>query len=932
MRDSSYVYSFSPLPDGLARFPGYYYLQAYTEDAIMKRIENVERWLKKLCAKQYKELGEVTGIAAVDIAQKLGIHRSNVSSDLNTLFREGKITKVAGKPVFYSVKELDIKECASMNYENDSLSGIIGAELSLKNAVQQARAAIMYPPKGLHTLLYGETGTGKSMFAGTMYEYAKEIGKIRSNAPFIVFNCADYANNPELLMAQLFGVKKGAYTGADKDRIGIVEKAHEGVLFLDEVHRLPPEGQEMLFYLIDKGVYRKLGEPALENKAEILIICATTENIESVLLKTFTRRIPMLIKLPALKERTIEERYELVKYCFRMEAFCIKEDITVTANCIKALLLYDCVNNIGQLESDIKLCSAKAFLDSRMKKGERIVVHSEDLPQYVVKGLFKYKEHKIEIDKFLHQDSIIFSIDESNKEDYEVTQIFNFYEALEEKRKTLELKGINEKDIGLIMSLDIDIYFKKYMLHINKQDLEELYKVVDRKIVYMVDEFLNDAKSRLKQQLDPKILYGLSMHVAKSVERINSGNKIENHQLQDIKKSYPFEFQIAQALGRKIETELGICIPEDEIGFITMFLCMDKAEEQNRGRAGVIVAMHGESAATSIADVANRLLGNSHAVGYNMPLDQKTDIALDHLIKLVKEVDEGKGVVLLVDMGSLVLMGDMIYERTNIPVKTMEMVSTPMVIEATRKALLNGSLEEIHEACMNLSPFVGRIYRDSGLGLGEIKNNIIITACITGQGTAVKLKSIIQQHLEPNHSDIDVLPIEVSTKQVFNKNIQRIKSQKNILAVVSSIEHEDQAILYIPMSEIFKKGGMGWINRQLTMLKSINNMEKVIAENVQIDANTYIECVRRFYIALLKVNIELHDNTLIGLILHLAYVVERVLKGEQLLPITGSNKIRENNLTKVNFIKKELAPMEAAFKIDISLDECVNLVKMIYLI
>jgi transcriptional regulatory protein LevR/transcriptional regulator with AAA-type ATPase domain len=895
----------------------------------MKRIENVERWLKKLCAKQYRELGEVTGIAAVDIAEKLEIHRSNVSSDLNTLFREGKITKVAGKPVLYSVKELDIKECTSMNYENDSLSGIIGAELSLKNAVQQARAAIMYPPKGLHTLLYGETGTGKSMFARTMYEYAKEIGKIRSNAPFIVFNCADYVNNPELLMAQLFGVKKGAYTGADKDRMGIVEKAHEGILFLDEVHRLSPEGQEMLFYLIDKGVYRKLGEPVLENKAEILIICATTENIESVLLKTFTRRIPMLIKLPALKERTIEERYELVKYCFRLEAFCIKEDIIVTANCMKALLLYDCVNNIGQLESDIKLCSAKAFLDSRMKKDERIVVHSEDLPKYVMKGLVKYKEYKAEIDRFVYKDSIKFSIDETNKEDYENTQVFNFYEALEEKRKTLEVKGMNETDIGLIMSLDIDIYFKKYMLHINKQDLEDLYKVVDKKIVDMVDEFLNYAESRLDQQLDPKILYGLSMHVAKSMERIKNGNKIENHQLKDIKKSYELEFEIAQTLGQKIETELGICIPEDEIGFITMFLCLGKAEDQNSGRVGVIVAMHGESAATSIADVANRLLGDNHTVGYNMPLDQKTDVALDNLTKLVKENDEGKGVVLLVDMGSLALVGDMIYERTNIRIKTMEMVSTLMVIEATRKALLSRSLEEIHEACMNLNPFVGKIYRDSGLG-SEIKNNIIITACITGQGTAVKLKSIIQQHLDSNHSDIDVLPIAVSSKQAFNKNIQRIKSQKNVLAVVSSIEHDDQSILYIPMSEVFKKEGMSWINRQLTMLKSINNMEKVIAENVQIDANTYIQCLRRFYIALMKVNIELNDNTLIGMILHLAYVVERILKGERLLPITGSEEIKQNNLVKINFIKKELAPMEAAFKIDISLDEYVNLVKMIY--
>jgi len=84
-----------------------------------------------------------------------------------------------------------------------------------------------------------------------------------------------------------FRGKKGAYTGADRDRAGLVEKADGGILFLDEVHRLPPEGQEMLFYLMDKGIYRRLGESESQHKANVLIICATTESIESVLLRTF---------------------------------------------------------------------------------------------------------------------------------------------------------------------------------------------------------------------------------------------------------------------------------------------------------------------------------------------------------------------------------------------------------------------------------------------------------------------------------------------------------------------------------------------------------------------------------------------------------------------------------------------------------------------
>ncbi|NRX13523.1 transcriptional regulator with AAA-type ATPase domain [Clostridium beijerinckii] len=82
-----------------------------------------------------------------------------------------------------------------------------------------------------------------------MYQYSKYIKKLPEDAPFVVFNCADYANNPQLLLSYIFGHIKGAFTGADKEKEGIVEKADGGILFLDEIHRLPPEGQEMIFYL-----------------------------------------------------------------------------------------------------------------------------------------------------------------------------------------------------------------------------------------------------------------------------------------------------------------------------------------------------------------------------------------------------------------------------------------------------------------------------------------------------------------------------------------------------------------------------------------------------------------------------------------------------------------------------------------------------------
>src|SRR5699024_1002861 len=146
------------------------------------------------------------------------------------------------------------------------------------------------------------TGSGKTFFAHAMFQFAKVNHIIASNKELIVFNCADYANNAELLMSHLFGYAKGAFTGAEKEKRGIIDQADGSMLFLDEIHRLPPEGQEMVFYFMDHGTYSRLGESGKQHQADVRIIGATTEDPHSALLDTFVRRIPINIHLPSFEE------------------------------------------------------------------------------------------------------------------------------------------------------------------------------------------------------------------------------------------------------------------------------------------------------------------------------------------------------------------------------------------------------------------------------------------------------------------------------------------------------------------------------------------------------------------------------------------------------------------------------------------------------
>lgn len=323
--------------------------------------------------------GKIPGVKAIDIQEIFGILRNNASSILNSLFKIIKLVKINTRPVkflsietihylnkqyslpeknIYTLKELQKYLLEDTSQQKEAFSDLCGWNGSLKYQVELAKSAISYPPTGLHTLILGDSGVGKSAFAKAMHEYGRNY--YNKNYPFVTFNCADYGSNPQLLLSQLFGHVKNAFTGANKDKIGLVEKANGGILFLDEVHRLPPEGQEMLFYLMDKGEYNRLGDTTYR-KSNVLIIAATTSAPDKVLLKTFTRRIPIIIKLPSYREKPILEKIMIIEKFLYNEALTINKTLYVEPIIFKALTeaTYS-EGNVGQLISDIKLLCARA--------------------------------------------------------------------------------------------------------------------------------------------------------------------------------------------------------------------------------------------------------------------------------------------------------------------------------------------------------------------------------------------------------------------------------------------------------------------------------------------------------------------------------------------------------------------------------------------
>ena len=355
------------------------------------------------------------------LSENTGISPNNISMELGRLFSDGLVMRIKGRPVIYfsiSVleellgRQLPTYEFSSMDAFCDFLDppsplsegqngdscldasvlsdfdSLVGCRGSLSAHIEQAKAAILYPPHGLDTLLTGPTGVGKSHFANSMFDFAKKSGRISPFATLITYNFASYAENPQLVMSQLFGHSKGAFTGADSDKPGLVELADKSILFLDEIHRLNPEGQEKLFLLMDKGIFRRLGETTRTRHADVLLICATTESPQSAMLSTFLRRIPVQIKLPSLAERSVAERLRLVLFFFWREAVNLKKEIRIDRKIISTFVHYDCPNNIGQLSTDICLTCANAYYKHLLQHKEHLEIEFSNLNQNIALSLF----------------------------------------------------------------------------------------------------------------------------------------------------------------------------------------------------------------------------------------------------------------------------------------------------------------------------------------------------------------------------------------------------------------------------------------------------------------------------------------------------------------------------------------------------------------
>ena len=211
-------------------------------------------------------------------------------------------------------------------------------------------------------LITGESGTGKEILARAIHRFSP-----RADKPFVPFNCT--AIPRELLESQLFGHRRGAFTGADRDSPGLIRNAKDGTLFLDEIGEMSLDLQPKLLRFLESGEISPLGEPT-PLTVDVRIVAATNSNVEQLVHEgrfredLFYRLNVVRLTIPPLRERRDEIPALVHHFVARAAAEFSKGRVRLAEETMEYLLLYPWPGNVRQLQNELRRMTALAETDA----------------------------------------------------------------------------------------------------------------------------------------------------------------------------------------------------------------------------------------------------------------------------------------------------------------------------------------------------------------------------------------------------------------------------------------------------------------------------------------------------------------------------------------------------------------------------------------
>ena len=511
------------------------------------------------------------------------------------------------------------------------------------------------------------------------------------------------------------------------------------------------------------------------------------------------------------------------------------------------------------------------------------------------------------------------------------------YDIIDRKGDELRQRGIGEEDISRIINAELEYDMKQFTSRMpqSKVNRESLYKVMDRRIVDGVDALLKQTSRQFNRVYPESTFYGLCLHLSSTLERRKAAKqRLSNERILDVVQNHREEYAICMQFASAMEKELGVPMSIDEAVLLTLFLCEGNETHKAEDGPVVLIAMHGDSTASSVADVVNSLAGCGNTYAYDMPLDKDMQQACDELKAMIQELDRGQGILLLYDMGSLRTMAEVISKETGVQIRTVAVPGTLIAVDCSRKAASASSLEELHEDAMgSCRDFYTNIAEPEGRS--HHKNTpVIITLCMTGEGGAVQMKNYLEKNAGLN--GIQVIPLSISDRKALLNEVNRLREEHEIRCVIGTYDPGLHGIPFISVVKLFETSA-DKLDMLLTIPESDHtpvNYEMIFSylssQMPALDIKKLRKSLPRALAKIKRISAEgLDQNQELGLFLHIACAIDRLQNGEA-MPEKGNRQgIISRNKRLYNDLREILSGLEETFDIRFSDDELAYMIAMV---
>lgn len=875
-----------------------------TKDSIFEFIQK-----EALTNQEYLKNG---GIPTSVIADNFNLQRTNASTLLNELVKEGKLNKSTTRPVIYSLINKDSAK------EILADTALIGGKGSLEKPLQIAKAALLYPKRRLNLLVTGKPGCGLTHFVYSIYWYGVYSKLFKEDGSFYKVDCRHFIDNMDEIDDLLF---------RDKDlEESYFYKAKGGMLFIDNADLLSPKQKALLFDFLHGAYIYNIDHSERLLCDDVFIVIGCNPNNAN----QFRNAIPMAVELSELKDRPLKEKLELINLFFAHEADNAQRDIEIRKEVIEALLLTEFPHNIKELQMEIVKACATACVRVMDNENENIEVTIYDFGTPIQKSLMKLRSFVSdntttnELNELLGNHNLFIYSKDSNTPTQKENANPELYDELKTQYEELSKRGANDETIHNVINNHVGSLFKYYnyyQSHNDSYDVEQLSKIVNPEIISMVQKLINLCKKELNRDYKSHVFYGLCLHMNSLLTLPLDHNRVEDDKVVEIVNKYPKEYAITSQFAQMFNDKFNIDLSVEEIVIITMFLVND--DETIEGHPKLLYVFHGDGIASGFKEVTNALTHSYSTYAYDLSLDKDNTIALKELEDLIQSIDDGSGIIVIYDMGSIKTMLETISEKYNTKIRFIFFPITLVGLDIARKCVQESDLDSVYHSTLKELQGI--------LSYHENRKDAIITLCHTGEGGAIQLKRYIDQY---SNLGMKTIALSVSDRDELINQIINIRKAYHIHSFVGTYDPKLMGIPFISMAKIFENKPED-IDSVLSFspiqTKSFDyndiysNLEKqfkVISINkIKTYLPTIIDNIADIY--------SLSSDQKTGLFIHIAALLENIKEGNKINEEKDFEKIIEAHKEDFDIIYKILKPLEKKFDLIISDSQIATIVRIV---